>query len=150
VCQRSWNSVGQQALFSSSHWVHIFSTLKNIGFNSLYYLFFLYYAQPLCFVYHPCTTQTGICICCLELITSTDSSKHETVQRKFVALFYSRDFLCVCCNYYEVISTLYSRRRHLHALFLTNVFKSIISCSFIIDSVSVRIPNRISSDYIYG
>jgi hypothetical protein len=91
--------------------------------------------------------------CYLELITSTDSSNLETVQRKFVALCCIRYFVGVCCNNYKIIlvrlnlRTLYSRRRHFDALFLTNVFKSIISCSSLFDSVSVRIPNRIIRDY---
>jgi hypothetical protein len=31
-------------LFSSPHWLHIFSRLKNIGFVSLYYLFLLHFS----------------------------------------------------------------------------------------------------------
>jgi hypothetical protein len=59
----------------------------------------------------------------------------------------------VCCSNYEGmlprlnISTLYSRRRHLDALFLMKVFKNKISCSSTFDSVSIRISTRIIGDY---
>jgi hypothetical protein len=75
-------------------------------------------------------------------ITSTDSAKLERIQRKFVALCYTRFFNGVCDYKYEDILvklnflTLHSRRRHLDALFLINVFKDKISCS----SVNLRVP----------
>jgi hypothetical protein len=57
-----------------------------------------------------------------------------------------------CSNNYEGLdrlnlSTLYSRRRHLGALFLINTFESKINCSTTFDSVSVRIHIRIIGDY---
>jgi hypothetical protein len=39
------------------------------------------------------------------------------------------------------ISTLHSRRKHLDALFLNNVFINKISCSSLFDTVSLRIPS---------
>jgi hypothetical protein len=83
----------------------------------------------------------------------TDLSKLERVQRKFAALCRSRLFVDVCCNNRECIlarpdlSTLYSSRQHLDALFFINVFKSKISCSSIFGSVSIRIPGKIIGDY---
>jgi hypothetical protein len=59
--------------------------------------------------------------------TSTDSSKLERVQIKFATLYHSRFCAGVCGSNYEGmlsrlnISTRYSRRRHLDALFLINV-----------------------------
>jgi hypothetical protein len=62
--------------------------------------------------------------------------------------------LCgLCCNNYEGILarlnllTLCSRRWHLDALFLINVFKSKISSSSIFDSVSIQVPTRTIRDY---
>jgi hypothetical protein len=45
------------------------------------------------------------------------------------------------------ISTLYSRRKHLDAVFLINVFKNKISCSSIFDNVNLRIPSRRIRDF---
>jgi hypothetical protein len=87
-------------------------------------------------------------------ITITDSSKLERIQRKFVALCYTRFFNGVCGYKYEDILvrlnflTLHLRRRHLDALFLINVFKGKISCSSIFDTVSLRIPTRSIRGYI--
>jgi hypothetical protein len=85
-------------------------------------------------------------------ITTTDSSRLERVQRKFAALCSRRFFVAVCCNDNHGIlailnlSKLYSSRRHLDAIFLTNVLKNKICCSYTPDSVSVRIPTRIIWD----
>jgi hypothetical protein len=40
------------------------------------------------------------------------------------------------------VRTLYSRRRHLDALFLVNVFKGKINCNSIMDAVGLRVPAR--------
>jgi hypothetical protein len=86
-------------------------------------------------------------------ITSTDSSKLERVQRKLAASSNCKFVVGVFCNSYEGIiarlnlSTLYSRLRYADALFLINVFESKISCSSIFDSVNVRTPTRISTEY---
>jgi hypothetical protein len=85
--------------------------------------------------------------------TITDSSKLERIQRKFVALCYTRFFNGVCDYNYEDILvrlnflTLHLRKRHLDALFLINVFKGKISCSSVSDTVSLRIPTRSIRDY---
>jgi hypothetical protein len=79
--------------------------------------------------------------------------KLESVQNKFSALCHSRFSEGVCYSNYEGmlarlnISTLHWRRRHLDALFLINIFKNKISYSSIFDSVTVRIPTRIITDY---
>jgi hypothetical protein len=38
--------------------------------------------------------------------------------------------------------TLYSRRRHLNALFLIDVFKGKINCHSVMDTVGIRAPTR--------
>jgi hypothetical protein len=61
-------------------------------------------------------------------LTLADSNKLENVQRKFVNLYYDRFIQSNCLRNYELIlnylhlKTLYSRRQHLGALFLVNVF----------------------------
>jgi hypothetical protein len=45
------------------------------------------------------------------------------------------------------LSTLYSRRWHLDAIFFVNVFKGKISCCSIFDTVSIHISTRILRDY---
>jgi hypothetical protein len=45
------------------------------------------------------------------------------------------------------IYTLHSRRKHLDALFLINVFINKISCSSIFDSVNLRVPSRRTRDF---
>jgi hypothetical protein len=58
----------------------------------------------------------------------------------------------VCCSNYEGmlarlnISALNSKRRHLYALFLINVFECIISCDSIFDTVIILKPARIIRD----
>jgi hypothetical protein len=84
-------------------------------------------------------------------ITITDSAKLEKIQRKFVR--YTRFFNGMYDYKYEDILvrlnflTLHLRRRHLDAIFLINVFKGKISCSFVFDTVSLHIPNRSVTDY---
>jgi hypothetical protein len=86
-------------------------------------------------------------------ITSTDSSKLERVQIKFATLYHSRFCVGVGGSNYEGmlsrlnISTLHSRRKHLDALFLINVFKNKISCSSIFYTVNLRIPVRRIRDF---
>jgi hypothetical protein len=81
-------------------------------------------------------------------ISLTDSNKIENIQRKFANLCYylllQADFLR---NYKSILNylnfrTLYSRRRHLHALFIINVFKGKLNCPSILDSVGIRVPTR--------
>jgi hypothetical protein len=86
-------------------------------------------------------------------ITITDSTKLERIQRKSVTLCYTRFFNVVCDYKYEDILlrlnflTLHSRRRHLDALFLINVFKGKICCSSVFDTISLRVPTRSIRDY---
>jgi hypothetical protein len=81
-------------------------------------------------------------------ISSTDSATLERIQRKFVALCYTRFYNGVCDYKYEDILvrlnflTLHSRRRLLYALFQINIFKGKISCSAVFDTVGLRIPTR--------
>jgi hypothetical protein len=86
-------------------------------------------------------------------LTLTDSKKLESIQRKFANLCHYRfpqlvsprnyDLILNCINF----RTLYSRRRHLHALFLINVFKGKINCHSIIDTVGIRVPIRQIRDF---
>jgi hypothetical protein len=67
-------------------------------------------------------------------LTLADSNKLENIQRKFVNLCYNRLIQSNCLRNYELIlnylhlKTLCSRRQHLDALFLVNVFKNKINC----------------------
>jgi hypothetical protein len=81
-------------------------------------------------------------------LSLADSNKIENIQRKFANLCYCRffqaDFLR---NYNSILTslnfrTLHSRRRHLDALFLINVFKGKINCPSILDTVGIRVPTR--------
>jgi hypothetical protein len=87
---------------------------------------------------------------------STDSSHSKEFKGNFLP-YVITVFVGSCCSNYEGIlarlnsSTLYSWLRHLHALFLINVFKNKISCSSIFDPVSVCISTRIIRQLcIYG
>jgi hypothetical protein len=81
-------------------------------------------------------------------LSLTDSNKIENIQRKFANLCYCRFFQADFLRNYNSILTslnfraLHSRRRHLDALFLINVFKGKINCPSILDSVSIRVPTR--------
>jgi hypothetical protein len=63
-------------------------------------------------------------------LTLTDSNKIENIQRKFANLCYYRFFQFGLLRNYDLIlnhlnfRTLYSRRRHLDALFLTNISRA--------------------------
>jgi hypothetical protein len=84
-------------------------------------------------------------------IKSTDSSKLERVKEFFYLVPY-QIFAGVCYSNCKGIlarlniSTLHSRRKHLDALFLINVFKNKINCSSIFDTISLQIPARIIRD----
>jgi hypothetical protein len=81
-------------------------------------------------------------------LTLADSNKLENVQRKFVNLCcnrfiqsnYSRNYKLMLT--YLHVKTLYSRRQHLDALFLVNVFKNKNNCYSIMDAVGLRIPAK--------
>jgi hypothetical protein len=79
-------------------------------------------------------------------LTLADSNKLENIQRKFANLCYNRFIqFNFSCNYelmlnYLHLKTFYSRRQHLDALFLVNVFKNKINCCSIMDTVGLHIP----------
>jgi hypothetical protein len=81
-------------------------------------------------------------------LTLTDPNKLENIQRKFVNLcyyrFFQHDILRNCYLILDYLSrrTLYSRLRHLDAIFLINVFKANINWHSILDIVGVRVPTR--------
>jgi hypothetical protein len=81
-------------------------------------------------------------------LSLTDSNKVENIQRKYANLCYCRffqaDILRNCNSIYIFLNfrTLHSRRRHLDALFLINVFKGKINCPSILDTVGIRVPTR--------
>jgi hypothetical protein len=86
-------------------------------------------------------------------LTLTDSNKLESMQGKFASLCHYRfpqfviprnyDLILNCLNF----RTLYSRRRHLDALFLINIFKSKINCHSIMDTVGIRVSTRQIRDF---
>jgi hypothetical protein len=71
------------------------------------------------------------------------------LQKKFAhlcyRLFYQFDFPRNCDAILGrlVLRTLHSRRRHLDALFLINVFNNTIDCQSILDTVSLRVPYKL-------
>jgi hypothetical protein len=82
----------------------------------------------------------------LILITLTDSNNTENIQQISICaiIFYQSDIL----RKYDLIlsslkfKTLYSRRRHLDALFLINIFKGKTNCQSILDTAGIRVPTR--------
>jgi hypothetical protein len=81
-------------------------------------------------------------------LSLTDSNKIENIKRIFANLCYFLLFQAYFLrNYNSILNslnfrTLNSRRRHLDALFLINVFKGKINCPSILDSVGIRVPTR--------
>jgi hypothetical protein len=80
-------------------------------------------------------------------ITSTDASKVERIQRKFVSLCHRRFFSHLPYSYANVLNylkfhTLGDRRCHLDALFLLNVYNSSKFCPILLETVGFRVPNR--------
>jgi hypothetical protein len=45
------------------------------------------------------------------------------------------------------LRTLHSRRRHLDALFLINVFNNTLDCQSVLDTVSQRVPSKLIRDF---
>jgi hypothetical protein len=79
-------------------------------------------------------------------ITTTDASKLERVQRKFVALRFSRFFPPNSYNYagaleYLKLHTLQVRRRYLDALFFIQVILGTKFCPSLLDNSSLRVPS---------
>jgi hypothetical protein len=81
------------------------------------------------------------------------SNKLESIQRKFANLCHYRFLQFVIPRKYDLIlnclnfRTLHSRRRHLDALFLINIFKSKMNCHSIMDTVGIRVPTRQIRDF---
>jgi hypothetical protein len=86
-------------------------------------------------------------------VTLADSNKLENLQRKLANLCYNRFIQPNFSHTYESIlnylhlKTLYSRRQHLDALFLVNVFKYIINCFSMMDTVGLYIPAKQVRDF---
>jgi hypothetical protein len=84
---------------------------------------------------------------------TTHSNKLESIQKKFAHLCYRRFYQFDFRRNYDVILerlgliTLHSRRRHLDALFLINVFTNTIECQSIMDTVSLRVPSKLIRDF---
>jgi hypothetical protein len=86
-------------------------------------------------------------------LTLAGSNKLENIQRKFVNLCCNRFIQSNYLRNYELIlnylhlKTLHSRRQHLDALFLVNVFKNKINCYSIMDTVGLYIPAKQIRDF---
>ena len=83
--------------------------------------------------------------------TSTDASKLERIQRKFVSLCHRRFFSHLPYSYVALnhlkLRTLSDRRCHLDALFLFNVYNGSIFCPILLETVGLRVPNRNFRDF---
>jgi membrane-associated HD superfamily phosphohydrolase len=115
----------------------------------MYYLSFLHSSQPHCSVYHSCTTHIGICML-LGTTLHRRIPQNPKELKKLVSCtiaYFLQVFVAVSMVARLNISTLYSRRKHLDALFRINVFKNKISCSSVFDTVSLLIPTRIIRDF---
>jgi hypothetical protein len=88
----------------------------------------------------------------MDLVTVANSSKLGRIQKKFVALCYTRFFNRVYDSKHEDILvglnflTLNFRRMHLDARFLINDFKGKISCSPVLDTIGVLLHTRFTRD----
>jgi hypothetical protein len=89
------------------------------------------------------------------ILTLADSTRNklENTQRKSDNLCYNRFMQSIVSRNYELMSTylhlktLYSRRQHLDALFLVNVFKNKLNCCSIMDTVGLHIPAKQIRDF---
>jgi hypothetical protein len=86
-------------------------------------------------------------------ITSTDTSKLECIQRKFVALCQNRFFPQIHYSHVNALEhlnfhTLSSGRRHLDALFLVNVYTSFKFCPSLLETVGIHVPVRNFRDFL--
>jgi hypothetical protein len=86
-------------------------------------------------------------------LTITDSSKLESIQKKFAHLCCRRLYQFDFPRNYDVIlellglKTLHSRRMHLNALFLISVFNNTINCQSIMDTISLLVPSKFIRDF---
>jgi hypothetical protein len=89
----------------------------------------------------------------LNNLTLAESNKLENIQRNVANLCYGRFIQSNFLRYYELLlnylhlKTLYSRRQHLDALFLVNVFKNKINSCSIMDTVGLQIPAKQIRDF---
>jgi hypothetical protein len=79
-------------------------------------------------------------------ITSTDASKLEHIQRKFVSLCHCRFFSHLPYSYtnvlnYLIFHTLRDHRCRLDTLFLLNVFSGSKCCLILLETVGLRVSN---------
>jgi hypothetical protein len=103
-----------------------------------------------CFVY--CVSFWQGVFRCMEFCNFTDVSKLESIQRKFLALCQNRFFLQIHYSYVNVLKhlnfhILSSRRRHLDALFLVNVYTGFKFCPSLCDTVGIHVPVRNFRDF---
>jgi hypothetical protein len=85
-------------------------------------------------------------------VTNTDSNKLERVQRKFAALCHNRFFRDMDYHYISMLDTLnlrslHTRRRHIDALFVICVFRDVINCPSVLETVGIRVPSRIIRNF---
>jgi hypothetical protein len=85
-------------------------------------------------------------------ITSTDANKLERIQQKFATLCFNRFVPQVRYSYSLVLvelklHTLYIRRHHLYALFLTQVYFGLKFCPSVLEIVSLRVPVQYIRDF---
>jgi hypothetical protein len=85
-------------------------------------------------------------------ITSTDASKLERIQRKFVFLCHRSFYSHLPYSYtnalnYLKLHTLSDRRCHLDALFLLQVYSGLKICPTLLETVGLRGPNRNFTDF---
>jgi hypothetical protein len=96
-------------------------------------------------------------------ITITDSKKKkkrhkqtnklESIQKKFSHLCYPRFYQFDFPRNYDVIlerlglRAFHSRRRHIDALFLINIFNNTIDSQSILDTVNLRVPSKLIRDF---
>jgi hypothetical protein len=83
---------------------------------------------------------------------STDASKLECIQRKFVAVCHNRFFPQIHYSYVNALehlnfNTLSSRRCHLDALFLVNFYTGFKFCPSLLETVGIHVPVRNFRDF---
>lgn len=110
--ERIWCHVPSVLKISALYWTAIFILtsmlsawwFKNIGFDSVNYIFLLHAWEPLGFIENPRSFQDCVSSVAWNSVTNTDISKLKRIQRKFGGLCYSRFLNGVCHCKYEDIS----------------------------------------------
>jgi hypothetical protein len=80
-------------------------------------------------------------------LTCTDTSKLERVQQNLLALCYNRFCSQIYKSYENALEylnfyTLCTRRHHLDALFLVNVYSGYKFCPFLLKTVGICVPSQ--------